>query len=144
MNRRFNYFPPTCCPASQADNAPCCSHINLPFARQLLRDCGLTPFTNPDNGLQGGRQGAQARAQTKAWAPGPVNHCPVTTAHIGWGSQTGPTQSLCLRSWSKGLRSWRRLLRVPSTARRSNQSILKKINLEYSLERLMLKLKLKL
>ena len=36
---------------------------------------------------------------------------------------------------------WRRLLRVPWTARRSNQSILKEINLEYSLEGLMLKLK---
>ena len=36
---------------------------------------------------------------------------------------------------------WRRLLRVPWTARRSNQSILKKINPEYSLEGLMLKLK---
>ena len=37
---------------------------------------------------------------------------------------------------------WRRLLSVPWTARRSNQSILKEISLEYSLERLMLKLKL--
>ena len=37
---------------------------------------------------------------------------------------------------------WRRLLRVPWTARWSNQSILKEINLEYSLEGLMLKLKL--
>ena len=37
---------------------------------------------------------------------------------------------------------WRRLLRVPWTARRSNQSILKEISPEYSLERLMLKLKL--
>ena len=37
---------------------------------------------------------------------------------------------------------WRRLLRVPWTARRSNQSILKGINREYSLEGLMLKLKL--
>ena len=35
---------------------------------------------------------------------------------------------------------WRRLLRVPWTARRSNQSILKEINPEYSLEGLMLKL----
>jgi len=35
---------------------------------------------------------------------------------------------------------WRRLLRVPWTARRSNQSILKKINPEYSLEGLKLKL----
>ena len=37
---------------------------------------------------------------------------------------------------------WRRLLRVPWTARRSNQSILKEISPEYSLERLMLKLML--
>ena len=37
---------------------------------------------------------------------------------------------------------WRRLLRVPWTARRSNQSILKEISREYSLEGLMLKLKL--
>ena len=37
---------------------------------------------------------------------------------------------------------WRRLLRVPWTARRSNQTILKKISPEYSLEGLMLKLKL--
>ena len=37
---------------------------------------------------------------------------------------------------------WRRPLRVPWTARRSNQSILKEIGPEYSLERLMLKLKL--
>ena len=37
---------------------------------------------------------------------------------------------------------WRRILRVPWTTRRSNQSILKKISPEYSLERLMLKLKL--
>ena len=37
---------------------------------------------------------------------------------------------------------WRRLLRVPWTARRSNQSILKEISLKYSLEGLMLKLKL--
>ena len=40
------------------------------------------------------------------------------------------------------LRCWRRLLRVPWTARRSNQSILKEISPEYSLEELMLKLKL--
>ena len=39
---------------------------------------------------------------------------------------------------------WRQLLRVPWTARRSNQSILKEIRPEYSLEGLMLKLKLRL
>ena len=36
---------------------------------------------------------------------------------------------------------WRKLLRVPWTARRSNQSIVREINLEHSLEGLMLKLK---
>ena len=40
------------------------------------------------------------------------------------------------------LRCWRKLLRVPCTVRRSTQSILKEISPEYSLEGLMLKLKL--
>ena len=40
------------------------------------------------------------------------------------------------------LKCWRRFLRVPWTARRSRQSILKEISPEYSLEGLMLKLKL--
>ena len=47
----------------------------------------------------------------------------------------------CLRINAFELWCWRRLLRVPQTARRSNQSILKEINPEYSLEGLMLKLK---
>ena len=48
----------------------------------------------------------------------------------------------CQRIDAFELWCWRRLLRVPWTARRSNKSILKKINPEYSLEGLMLKLKL--
>jgi len=48
----------------------------------------------------------------------------------------------CRRIDALELWCWRRLLRVPCTARRSNQSILKKISPEYSLEGLMLKLKL--
>ena len=48
----------------------------------------------------------------------------------------------CLRIDAFELWCWRRLLRVPWTARRSNQSILKEINPKYSLEGLMLKLKL--
>ena len=47
----------------------------------------------------------------------------------------------CQRIDAFELWCWRRLLRVPWTARRSNQSILKEINPEYSLEGLMLKLK---
>ena len=45
----------------------------------------------------------------------------------------------CLRIDAFKLCCWRRLLRVPWTARRSNQSILKEIKFEYSLEGLMLK-----
>ena len=48
----------------------------------------------------------------------------------------------CQRIDESELWCWNRLLRVPWTARRSNQSILKEINPEYSLEGLMLKLKL--
>ena len=47
----------------------------------------------------------------------------------------------CQRTDAFELWCWRRLLRVPWTARRSNQSILMEINPEYSLEGLMLKLK---
>ena len=50
--------------------------------------------------------------------------------------------SECQRIDAFELWCWRRLLRVSWTARRSNQSILKEINPEYSLEGLMLKLKL--
>ena len=48
----------------------------------------------------------------------------------------------CQRIDAFELWCWRRLLRVPWTARKSNQSILKEISPEYSLEGLMLKLKL--
>ena len=48
----------------------------------------------------------------------------------------------CWRTDAFELWGWRRLLRVPWAARKSSQSILKEINPEYSLERLMLKLKL--
>ena len=48
----------------------------------------------------------------------------------------------CQRTDAFELWCWRRLLRVPWVARRSNQSILKEISPEYSLEELMLKMKL--
>ena len=48
----------------------------------------------------------------------------------------------CQRIDAFELLSWRRLLRIPWTAKRSNQSILNNINPEYSLEGMMLKLKL--
>jgi len=51
-------------------------------------------------------------------------------------------QSWALKNWCLELWCWRRLLRAPWTPRRFNQSILKEISPEYSLEGLMLKLKL--
>ena len=51
-------------------------------------------------------------------------------------------ESWVLKNWGFELWCWRRLLTVPWTARRSNLSILKEINPEYSLEGLLLKLKL--
>ena len=59
----------------------------------------------------------------------------------GWEHWT-IKKAKCQRTDVFNLWHWRRLLRVPWTARRSNQSILKEINPEYSLEGLMLKLKL--
>ena len=50
-------------------------------------------------------------------------------------------EAACRRTDAFNLWCWRKLLRVPWTASRSNQSILKEINTEYSLEGLMLKLK---
>ena len=52
------------------------------------------------------------------------------------------TKAECRKIDAFQLQCWRRLLRVPWTAQRSNQSILKEISTEFSLEGLMLKLKL--
>ena len=57
--------------------------------------------------------------------------------------RAGQVKRLCTEEIDAfGLWCWRRLLRVPWTARRSSQSILKEINTEYYLEGLLLKLKL--
>ena len=62
---------------------------------------------------------------------------------VVYGCESWTTKKAeCQRTDAFELWCWRRLLRVPWTARRSNQSILKEISPEYSLEGLMLKLKL--
>ena len=62
----------------------------------------------------------------------------VTCSHESWTVKKAEHQRIdAFELWC-----WRRLLKVPRTARRSNQSILREINPEYSLEGLMLKLKL--
>ena len=64
-----------------------------------------------------------------------------SSSHV-WCENWTVKKAECQRIDSFELWGWRRLLRVPRTARRSNQSILKEISPEYSLEGLMLKLKL--
>ena len=62
----------------------------------------------------------------------------VMYGYESWTIKKAEHQRIDVSEWW----CWRRLLRVPWTARTSNQSILKEINSEYSLEGLMLKLKL--
>ena len=61
---------------------------------------------------------------------------------VMYGCESWVKKAECQRIDAFELWCWRRLLRVPWTARRSNQSILKEISTECSLEGLMLKLKL--
>jgi len=71
---------------------------------------------------------------------GPYNQSYGFSSNLGreiWTTE----KAECWRTDAFKLWCWRRLLRVPWTVRRSNQSILKEINPEYSLEGLMLKLK---
>ena len=60
----------------------------------------------------------------------------------GWMWELNYKESWAPKHWCFWTVSWRRLLRVPWTARRFNQSILKEISPEYSLEGLMLEMKL--
>ena len=65
-----------------------------------------------------------------------------SSSHV-WMWELDYKESWVLKNWCFELWCWRTLLRVPWTARRSSLSILKEISPEYSLEGLMLKLKLK-
>ena len=63
-----------------------------------------------------------------------------SSSHV-WMWEVDYKESWVLKNYAFELWFWRRLLRVPWIARRSNQSILKEVSSEYSLEGLMLKLK---
>ena len=60
---------------------------------------------------------------------------------VRYSCESWTIKTECQRTDAFKMRCWRRLLKVPWTARRSNQSVIRKINNEYSLEGLMLKLK---
>ena len=70
-----------------------------------------------------------------------IQSCGFSSSHV-WMWELDCKESWALKNWCFWLRCWRSLLRVPWTARRSNQSILKELSPECSLEGLMLKLKL--
>ena len=106
-----------------------CSHEikrRLPLGRKVM--------TNPDSILKSRDITLPTKVHlTKAMIfPVVMNACESWTIKKAERQTTDAFELWC----------WRRLLQVPWTARRSNQSILKEINPEYSLEGLMLKLKL--
>jgi len=74
--------------------------------------------------------------------PSSQSYC-FSSSHVRWMWELDYKESWMPKNWCFWIVwCWRRLLRVPWIARRSNQSILKEISPEYSLEGLMLKLKL--
>ena len=73
---------------------------------------------------------------------GPSSQSYVFSSSYVWMWELDYKESWALKNWTFELSYWRRLLGVLWTARSSNQSILKEISPEYSLEGLMLKLKL--
>ena len=97
--------------------------------------------------LLGRKVNNQPRQHIKKWrhyfankGPSSQSYC-FSSSHV-WMWELGYKESWVPKIDPFELWCWRRLLRVPWTARRSNQSILKEIRPEYPLEGLMLKLKL--
>ena len=109
---------------------PWCNHENK---RCLL--LGRNAMTNLD-GIS--LKSRDITSQTKVWIIKGMLFPLVLYEYESWTIK----RDKCLRTDAFGLWCWRRLLRVPWTARRSNQSILKENNPEHSLEGLMLKMKL--
>ena len=95
---------------------------------------GRKTMTNPDRILKG----RDISLQTKICIVKAMVFPVVMYGYKSWTIKKAEHQ----RTDAFELWCWRRLLRVTQTARRSNQSILKEINPEYSFEGLMLKLKL--
>ena len=112
----------------QGDNTHHCSHV---IKRHLL--LGRKAMTNLGSGLKSRDITLLTKVHTvKAMV------FPVMYRCESWTIK----KAECQRTDAFKLQCWKRLLRVPWTARRSNQPILKEISPEYSLEGLMLKLKL--
>ena len=111
----------------------CKSLRTVTAAMKLTDSCSLEEKTN----LGGILKSRDITLPTKVC---PVKAMVFPLVMYGWESCT-IKKAECQRIDAFELWYWRRLLRVPWTARRSNHSILKKISPEYTLEGLMLKLK---
>ena len=106
-----------------------CSHE---IKRHLL--LGRKAMTNLDSVLKSRDITLPTRPSSQSYG--------FSSSHV-WIWELDYKESWALKNWEPfELWCWRRLLKVPWTARRSNQSIVKEINPEYSLEGLILKLKL--
>ena len=105
-----------------------CSHE---IKRHLL--LGRKAMTNQDSILKG----KDITMLTKVCVVKSMVFLVVMYGYESWAIRKAESRTDAFKLWC-----WRRLLRVPWTARRSNQSVFKEINHEYSLEVLVLKLKL--
>ena len=111
---------------------PCLPGLLLPVPLNL-QQAPVNPVGYPDSTLKS----RDITFPTKVCLVKAVFYPVVVYRYESWTMKTTESQRMdAFELWC-----WRRLLRVPWTARRSNQSILKEINPEYSLEGLMLKLK---
>ena len=120
------------------------SYYSFPARRVLNADCSLyqipnePPFQETAHKVETREQSRDITLPTKVSLIKAMVFPVVMYGCESWAIK----KAECRRIDVFDLWCWRRLLRVPWTARRSNQSILKEISPEYSLEGLMLKLKL--
>ena len=124
-----------------------------PLSKEFLRQgywSGLplhSPGDLPNPGNEPGSPALQAESLLSELPGEPNLNIKMSSEQLNqvpFWKEKNKNKNMQSNSWIDAfkLRCWRRLLRVPWTAKRSNQSILKEINPEYWLERLMLKLKL--
>ena len=125
-------------------------HIILQDSNSITVEMGIAPFFKKKKQTQKEKlptlgvlklQSIRVTGRlTETQIAGPLT--PEVSDSVGLGCELDHKEGWALKNWCLWIEVLRRLLRVLGTARRSNQSNLKEINPEYSLEGLMLKLKL--
>ena len=130
----------------------CCVHLETNNGPAPCRRGASAAAAGGSHWVAPDAKGVEAAVSPRSLvAQGPSRSSLISSAEIPACTNLSPNDGCeswtikkaeCQRTDASELWCWRRLLRVPWTARRSNQSILKKISPEYSLEGLILKLKL--